>query len=113
MANSATGSLVPVATLPENPMPGLGDLRTAFGKITITTGSTYPSGGYALTPAHFGLAQQIVWVDTAPHPEGNADRYYSFNATTGKVMVFVSSTGAELGAVDNGSDVVAVEVKGY
>lgn len=77
----------------------VGDRRLSVTNLTFDT--SYPTGGYAVTPSTFGLG--VVDAVLADNPSGY-DVYY--NAATGKVQVF-SSGNTEVVAATNLSAVTA------
>lgn len=75
---------------------GPGDLRYGV-ECTIQGDSSYVTGGYAVTPAQFGLTKITGIV--AEGASGNV--IASYNGPAGKVLFIAQATGAE---VANASD---------
>lgn len=69
----------------------VGDLKESMMIGTIGASDTYVTGGWALSPATFGL-QQIIAVDVSPAGVGHP---LFWNAATGNIQAF-SAAGTEL-----------------
>lgn len=94
---------VAIATTDRNGAPG-GSLRIV--SAVFTGNSSYATGGDALTAADFGLSR-LDFIVLGGNATGT--RWYAWNAATGKLMSFVSSTGAQTAnAADVSADKVAI-----
>lgn len=89
------------------PAPG-GAIRRAF--FTVTPDTSYPTGGYALTPAQFGLVS-IIAVDA--NPSQGAGHPVVYNTTTGKLQWFTSGGTEVANAVNLSANPAIVEVIGF
>lgn len=76
-------------------LPGVthvvGDGKEAVAVGTVGAADTYVTGGFAITPAQFGM-QQIIFVDVSPAGTGHP---LAWNAATGNIQAF-SAAGTEL-----------------
>lgn len=89
-----------------------GDLRESIISLTFGAADTYVTGGFAVTPATFGFAQAIVFLEPAVSQTGGY--VFQYNPATSKVLVF-SAQGTQLvnasAALQN--DVVQLQALGY
>jgi len=78
-------------------------------RAAITGDTSYPTGGYPITPQDLGLGRQIDFLDIVN--ESVAIWGSSWNRATQKLQLYVLSTGAEVAAAVNVStftcDIVA------
>lgn len=69
-------------------------------RIRLTADNNYLTGGYQLTPAMFGFAFQIDYVDLVNDSQGAtgavANLSWFYNTLTQKMQLIVVSTGVEL-----------------
>lgn len=76
-----------------------GNRRTQTWKVTFD--SSYPTGGYAITPANFGLSVAIEWLDVALSSAAHPVVWDNVNS---KLKVFTAQ-GAEVANLTNLSTV--------
>lgn len=84
-----TMTVAPVTVI--NHIPG--DLRESIITLTFGAADTYVTGGFAVTPATFGFAQSIAFIEPAVSATGGY--IFQYIPGTGKVKVF-SAQGTEL-----------------
>ena len=85
-----------------------GDIKRCFAKVTFD--ASYPTGGYAFTPATFGFTLGIVGVD--PNPSSGA-HFVVWDDVNSKLKVFTAK-GTEVANATNLSTFTCnVEVAGY
>lgn len=78
----------------------------------ITLDGQYPTGGWVLTPANFGFANNI---DSLISETSNGTYSFGTTTATGLLKAFVTSTGAEVGASASGVSgvILRVRAEGY
>jgi hypothetical protein len=70
-----------------------GDLRRTIADCTCDT--SYPTGGYAVTPGNFGFpGGSIVWADTGGGTSGGYVSNYDYTANKIKLFRQTAATGA-------------------
>ena len=86
-----------------------GNLRRV--RATVTGDSSYPTGGYTLTPATFGLQFLGHYVVIGPTGASTVAAEAAQNPANGKLL-FLAPSGAEVTAATNVS-AVSFYVEGY
>jgi len=86
-----------------------GNLRRV--RIVVTGDSSYPTGGYSITPALFGLQYLGHAVCTGPVAGSAVAADAALNQTTNKLL-FLAPAGTEVTAATNVS-AISFNVEGY
>lgn len=72
--------------------------NTRAGFATLTPDTSYPTGGYAVTPAQLGLSRvSFAMCNAVGSASNNGAATASYNQATGKVQLFTTgTTGAQV-----------------
>lgn len=100
-------SVAPAAGLAGVPHPA-GDIRRVFAKVTFDT--SYPTGGYPVTPGTFGLTLSIVGLD--PNPSSSA-HFVLWDDVNSKLKVFTANATEVANGTNLSTVTCNVEVAGY
>jgi hypothetical protein len=97
-------------------LKGRGDVQMGArveGAIVDFTGdASYPAGGYAVTPAQFGLKRIVAIVDLGPQTAGATGRLAEYDPVNAKVKLLLvnapASTATPLAEVTAATNVTTV-----
>jgi hypothetical protein len=67
----------------------------------MTGTGSYPTGGYAVTPAQLGFSEQIDYLDIVNELPGATASWWTWNTVTQKLQLIVVATGNELANAQN------------
>jgi hypothetical protein len=115
MAVTVTVTRVPGYEQPEV----VGNKKVSRRKLTLATGSTYATGGFALSPSQFGLTKIKRVKFDGPFRNGTSFLVPSYSPSSGKVLLaWGAGASAALAEVANATSVASyvcefVEAEGY